>query len=438
MRPTRAHRRERSRRRRHWIRRRRLNARRRGDRWGSGLRSGLREGWRQQPPAPAGHAALPHRAAVAGAGRDGEVAVARRNGGLAVGVVAPTLQPARSAHPAAVPGTGADVDELTGRRVALAVAVGAPAGDCAALADGAGVACAHADFRECSCRGIQASDAVGAPALQLAALAHAAAVQEARADLRECAVRRIRLAAVADAAPVPGGPPALGCAILSQPAGVVRAGADPGEDAGGRGSFRAPADDRSADSDRARMPIADADRCKAALGNRGPTESLGVAPAVEGARIPQRAAVFAPRADLRVAARRCVYLPGITLRVGDGQNGERDQNSKRERRKEGCTPPPPANRRTPPTRESRVGAPRRSGGQIGSARDKLYTIAPTAVPALALLRHTRATPIPSYPRLPRVSRREQHRRPFPRSVAPDLIWGPNPTLCAAPGAGVAR
>ena len=54
-------------------------------------------------------------------------------------------------------------------------------------------------------------------------------------------------------------------------------------------------------------------------------------------------------------------------------------------------------------------------------------------------------PPPSYPRLPRVSRRDQHPTPSrlrplapPNSVAPNLIWGPNPTLFAAPEVRAAR
>ena len=148
------------------------------------------------------------------------------------------------------------------------------------------------------------------------------------------------------------------------------------------------------------MSIADIDRHKAPLRHSSPTEALRVAPAVERAGVAEGAAVFVAGAELDVTARRRVYLPGITLRLSDGQNGER------ERRQKGCIPRP-ANRRTPPTRVTRVGALRRSGGQSSSARDKLYTIAPAAMPVPCP---------PSYPR--------------PNSVIPALAAGIS--MCAAP------
>ena len=88
------------------------------------------------------------------------------------------------------------------------------------------------------------------------------------------------------------------------------------------------------------MPIADINRRKASLRHNSPAEALRVAPAADCAGVAEGAGVSVAGADLGVAARRGVYLTGITLRFGDGQNGERDQNSERERRKEGCTPPP--------------------------------------------------------------------------------------------------
>ena len=70
------------------------------------------------------------------------------------------------------------------------------------------------------------------------------------------------------------------------------------------------------------MSIADINRRKAPLRNLGPPEALGVAPAAEGAGVSEGAGVLVGGADLGVAARWRVYRRGITLRVGDGQDGE--------------------------------------------------------------------------------------------------------------------
>ena len=189
---------------------------------------------------------------------------------------------------------------------------------------------------------------------------------------------------------------------------------------------------------------------------------LPVAPDLIWGPNPTRCAGRRPRAAGRRRSRELRGLVSLTDAVwapdqvwGDGRGG-------RARQRGGAAAPRhtraahTAHTRAPPLRHTRVSfsvlpAPPPTPSYPRSAAGISMCAVPTSLPIPSLV--LPASLFPSYPRLPRslppartgVSRRDQHRppptrRPYPRppppphprplSVAPDLIWGPNPTRFA--------